>query len=556
LQLTFVEIKRRRKKMKKLASLTIVLLFSLSAVFADEPVRYTNETLVRLSYINGNVLIQRATELEYEEGLVNMPVTVGDRMVTIDGRAEIHMGRGKFLRLDRFTKMDFINLPDPKNDLSRIQIWRGNIYLSLMSLKREKAIEIHTRDASFYVLEAGLYRIDVKEAETEIWVFRGLLEAVGETGSVLVRDAQRMEASFGHFLGRPAGFVAVATDSFDRWSEGRDLEVRKRLAQRYLPAELEDFEYELASYGQWNYVSPYGYVWIPGGVASDWRPYWHGRWVWYPICGWTWVSYEPWGWATFHYGRWHWSSRYGWYWIPTTVWGPGWVDWYSGYDYVGWAPVSYGGMPSVIIDNFHYPPVLTVIHKDQLRAKNISTVALSQNSVKNIGKLSLVGSKPNINQISSSKIRLKSKGNSPSVTTKGTNVPTPKVTKSGDPKKVRITSQGIKKKGVEEEKNSPKTTTETKPNKTSTTLGKITRIGSSNKSSATKTSKSTSSKSSVSKSSSSKSSSSKKSSPKSSVSKKIKPSSISKSSSKVKKSSPSKNSSKTRVSSKKVKKTK
>jgi hypothetical protein len=399
-----LEIRRRRKKMKKLACLTIILLFSLSATNADEPVRYTNETFARLSYINGNVYIQRAAELDYEEGMANMPVTEGDRMGTTEGRAEIYMGRGKYLRLDQYTKMDFLSLPNPVNDLTRIQIWRGNIFFSIMSLKKEKSIEIHTDDASLYVLEAGLYRIDVRGEETEIFVFRGLLEAAGETGSVLIRDAQRMEAVDGHFLGRPSGFAAMTEDSFDRWSEGREIEVRKRMAQRYLPAELEDFEYELAYYGEWTYVFPYGHVWIPGGITTDWRPYWHGRWMWLPVCGWTWLPNEPWGWATVHYGRWNWSAGFGWHWIPTTVWGPGWVHWYSGYDYVGWAPANYWGRPGVVKSS----RALTVIHKDQLKARNISKVALSQNSIKNIGQMRLVKTQPTVKQTSSSKIRLKS----------------------------------------------------------------------------------------------------------------------------------------------------
>ncbi len=479
--------------MKKLACLTIILLFSLSAANADEPVRYTNDTFARLSYINGNVYIQRAAELDYEEGMVNMPVSEGDRMGTTEGRAEIYMGRGKYLRLDQHTKMDFLSLPNPVNDLTRIQIWRGNILFSIMSLKKEKAIEIHTDDASLYVLEAGLYRIDVRGEETEIFVFRGLLEAAGETGSVLIRETQRMEAVDGHFLGRPSSFAAMAEDSFDRWSEGRDIEVRKRMARRYLPAELEDFEYELAYYGEWTYVFPYGNVWVPGGIAADWRPYWHGRWMWLPVCGWTWLPYEPWGWATVHYGRWHLSAGFGWYWIPTTVWGPGWVHWYSGYDYVGWAPVSYWGRPDVVKSS----RALTVIHRDQLKARDISKVALSQNSVKNIGQMSLVRTQPTVKQTNSSKIRLKSLRSDPST----------KITKSDNLKRVSITS--------------PKT------KKASTTLGKITSVLSGNKSKAT-TTKSTSSK--------------------SSSSKKIKSSSISK--------SKTKSSSRTRVGSKKVKKKK
>ena len=509
--------------MKKLACLTIVFLFSLSPANADEPIRYTNESFARLSYINGNVYIQRAIELDYEEAMVNMPVSEGDRMGTTEGRAEIYMGRGKYLRLDHHTKMDFLNLPNPENDLTRIQIWRGNIFLSILSLKKEKGIEIHTDDASFYVLEAGLYRIDVREETTEIFVFRGLLEAAGETGSVLIREAQRMEAIAGHFLGRPSGFAALTEDSFDRWSEGRDYEVRKRMAQRYLPAELEDFEYELASYGNWTYVFPYGYVWVPGGIAADWRPYWQGRWMWSPVCGWTWLPYEPWGWATVHYGRWHWSVGFGWYWIPTTVWGPGWVHWYSGYDYIGWAPVSFAGRPGVV----ERSRALTVIHRDQLKARNISKVALSQNSIKNIERISLTKTQPVVKQASSEKIKLK---------TLKDNRASTKVTESDALRRVRI--QSPEKTRSTEIRNIPKTSTKTESKKTSTTFGKIT--------------------SSITKNTSSKSSSTKSSSSKGTSSKKIKSSSTSKSSSpsKVKKSSLSKSITKTQSGSKKVKKKK
>jgi hypothetical protein len=292
------------------------------------------------------------------------------------------------------------------------------------------------------------------------------------------------------------------------------------MARRYLPAELEDFEYELAYYGKWTYIFPYGYVWVPGGIAVDWRPYWHGRWMWIPACGWTWLPYEPWGWATFHYGRWHWSAGYGWYWIPTTVWGPGWVHWYSGYDYVGWAPVNYWGRPGVVENS----RVLTVIHKDQLRARDISKVALSHNSIKNIGQMTRVKTQPVIKQTSRSKIGIKSPF-----------TPATKINESENTKRVKITSQEIKRE--KEVRNIPKTTTKVKPKKTSSTLGKITSITSSK---------------------SKKSSSSKSTSSKNSSSKKIKSSSIgkSKTTSKVKKSSPPKSSSRKRVSSKKVKKKK
>ena len=62
--------------------------------------------------------------------------------------------------------------------------------------------------------------------------------------------------------------MAAASDTFDRWNDTRNTEVSKRLAKKYLPNELEDFEYELGQYGDWVNMPPYGYVWVPGGMDA------------------------------------------------------------------------------------------------------------------------------------------------------------------------------------------------------------------------------------------------------------------------------------------------
>ncbi len=94
----------------------------------------------------------------------------------------------------------------------------------------------------------------------------------------------------------------------------------------------------LSPYGEWINIPPFGWVWSPYDVAPDWRPYTVGRWVW-TDCGWTWVSFEPWGWATDHYGRWYFDPYYGWVWVPGTDWGPAWVAWRYGGGWIGWAPL-------------------------------------------------------------------------------------------------------------------------------------------------------------------------------------------------------------------------
>jgi hypothetical protein len=113
-----------------------------------------------------------------------------------------------------------------------------------------------------------------------------------------------------------------------------------------------DFFYNNLSGGSWVEVDPYGYCWQPDVAVNDssWRPYSDGYWA-YTDDGWTWVSYEDFGWATYHYGRWTRLADYGWVWVPgdDLDWGPAWVSWRTGGDHIGWAPLPPRG-PGVVYE--------------------------------------------------------------------------------------------------------------------------------------------------------------------------------------------------------------
>src|SRR5437588_694613 len=100
------------------------------------------------------------------------------------------------------------------------------------------------------------------------------------------------------------------------------------------------FYAKLEPHGAWLETADYGYVWQPREAESSrsWRPYTNGRWV-YTDAGWTWISEEPFGWATYHYGRWTRLRGIGWVWVPGQQWAPAWVSWRKSNDYVGWAPL-------------------------------------------------------------------------------------------------------------------------------------------------------------------------------------------------------------------------
>ena len=171
-----------------------------------------------------------------------------------------------------------------------------------------------------------------------------------------------------------------------------------RRAQQPTKAEvtLDFFFKALDRDGDWVHVERYGYCWQPRAAqTAGWRPYLDGHWV-YTDHGWTWVSEESFGWATYHYGRWARVRRLGWVWVPGSEWAPAWVSWRRSDRYVGWAPLppeahsgtgfnagvdSYydigpGSYSFVPVENFGAPTYVGRIVDPE---RNVSVIAQTEN---------------------------------------------------------------------------------------------------------------------------------------------------------------------------------
>lgn len=406
--------------MRKFAVLLSVLVLVVSVASAQERDYYDN-SFVRLNHVQGDVFVQRTEDLGQEAGVVNLVLVEGDKLGSRGGRAEVHFSGRNFLRMDNYTEVEFAGLPRSGYDQVRINLLEGEIFLRVHTLVMEKAFELHTPDASFYILDIGLYRWRVdKHGQTEVEVIEGEVEAAGEARSEVLRTGEQLRVSQGQIVFGPSRTYARYSSSFYEWNRGRDAYHNRSYANSYLPEELNEYEAELAHNGRWVYEQSYGNVWIPNVYHSTWRPYHNGRWMWYPVCGWTWISYDPWGWCVHHYGRWQWRFGMGWYWIPTSRWGPAWVSWYHGAHHYGWCPLSYHGYPGVIINNHYYgnshhyynsypahSRAMVMVHKNQLQDRNISRVALSSGQSRSLNKVSLSKSQPGIRPAASAVSRQK-----------------------------------------------------------------------------------------------------------------------------------------------------
>ena len=88
-----------------------------------------------ISYVEGEVTLQRAIEPEPSEAGVNEPGTPGDRAWTASyGRAEFRLADGSLLRMDERTKVDFVAFGEGAGQETLLRLWNGSIILRIVDV--------------------------------------------------------------------------------------------------------------------------------------------------------------------------------------------------------------------------------------------------------------------------------------------------------------------------------------------------------------------------------------------------------------------------------------
>jgi len=303
---------------------------------------YSHARIVRLSFVQGEVQIARPEDEGWNEALVNMPIQQGYAIATGRGRAEIEFESGATVRLDERTEIQFNELALAEgNRITQMTLQIGSA-IFYANLAKNDTFTVMTPGVQVTIPRNSRFRMDVTEKHVNVAVLKGDLTVEGRAGAYKLAKGQALL-----FRATDADNVHIArlgdADEFERWAAERDdaLNASRADSLRYVNAPFRYGVSDLGRYGNWTYVSTYGYVWQPYGMAYDWAPYYHGRWIFTHGYGWTWVSYEPWGWLPYHYGRWAHTHR-GWVWVPGYFhsWHPGLVVWLNFGNRYGWCALS------------------------------------------------------------------------------------------------------------------------------------------------------------------------------------------------------------------------
>ena len=293
---------------------------------------------------DGGTVVRQGDDGKEVDARVNFPLYAGDEVMTSRrGRSEIHLSDGNIIALDRSTDVLFKSILNSYDGDSNVNQTVAELHYGHVALQRTGAgndqVRLDTDNASYVATQEAMYAVDADgRGRDHVTVFTGNIEirTPEKTVSLRAGDSGSIDQS---------GLYDVVSDSrttddFERWFLNRSERYNDR-SSRYLDSSLAYADPDLEENGSWVYASSYGgWCWRPY-VATGWRPYYNGHWVYGRGGALVWVSYEPWGWVPYHYGRWGYDATWGWLWFPGISYAPAWVYWMYGPGYVGWVPMGW-----------------------------------------------------------------------------------------------------------------------------------------------------------------------------------------------------------------------
>lgn len=312
-----------RQWSRKAAILAVLVALAAWPALADSHAR-----IVRLSFLSGDVQMDRNLGSGFEKASLNTPLIEGMKLQTgSNSLAEVEFEDGTTVRLTPDSGLEFpqLALSDSGARLTTLQASDGIVYFNFIH-KGNDEFRVRFADRTIDLTRSAHFRLDINPTDVQVAVFKGKVPVQGPDSTLVDVKSNEDVTLYEGGSGKYELAKSYSPDQYDSWDNER-IEYQntygKRLSTYNLPAEYggSDLNY----YGSWYSDPGYGYLWRPYGVAYSWDPFYNGgSWAYYPGFGYTFVSNYAWGWMPYRYGAWTFVPGFGWGWQPgtVTVWNP------------------------------------------------------------------------------------------------------------------------------------------------------------------------------------------------------------------------------------------
>jgi FecR protein len=343
-------------QLKYLAALMAFLGLSLSLMPAARAQDVDSVRVVRLSRAEGQVLVSHPGSDAWDEAPVNLPLQEGDSLETQGGLAEIEFENGATAYLAENSVLKITQLAFAEGgratELSLTQ-GTGTFYANLVSMD---SFRVLTSTFDVAIPARAEFRVDAFHDGAAVEVFLGTVSVSTTKASTALTKGQSVAVHERDFQDLNNIARLPEEDAFDEWvtEQGEIIRSGNKNTLAYINTPNYYGLSDLAIYGNWVDIPPFGLSWRPFSVGFSWMPYGNGNWNLDPRLGWIWVSNEPWGWMPYHFGAWLLSPTLGWVWVPGGAaglrhWEPARVNWVHVGNQVGWvarSPLDRNGVPA------------------------------------------------------------------------------------------------------------------------------------------------------------------------------------------------------------------
>jgi hypothetical protein len=230
-----------------------------------------------VNYIEGQATI--GAQPVSEQSVGSAKLAAGQSLSTENGRTEILLTPGIFLRLDQHSSLQMIS-PGLADTVMTLQ--KGRAMVEVADIHPENNVQLSDNGASTQLLKAGLYDFDADHGVIRVFDGKAVVQTAGQ--SIEVKDGHQLT------LNAPGKLKAqkfdkkasASTDDFYRWASLRS----SYLAEANVDAARSYASSPGITTGGWYANGWYGNGWY-------WSP-WYDAYTFIPGDG---IFYDPFGWG-------------------------------------------------------------------------------------------------------------------------------------------------------------------------------------------------------------------------------------------------------------------
>jgi hypothetical protein len=228
-----------------------------------------------INYVEGQSSIGRQALGENSAGSVRL--RAGQSLTTQNGRAEVLLTPGVFLRIGNNSSVDMIS-PDLANTILLLE--RGRALVEVADIRPENNIRINVNGASVQLLKPGLYDFDADHHQIRVFDGKAVVQTNGR--QITLKGDRQLDLNTQ---------VAIKGRKFDRKAYEDDFYRWASLRSSYLADANVDAAKRYAGGGGWSpgVWADAGWYWDPGFDAYTFIP---GDGIFYSPFGWGY--YSPW----------------------------------------------------------------------------------------------------------------------------------------------------------------------------------------------------------------------------------------------------------------------